>query len=198
MDPCTHPYLLHHHGQFIGDDPVELNRVMMPIFSFCSTRLHLNIVTAIKWTEGPDLDPKFQDRLDERLSWRGSTTGVDFGRDNWQNAQRTRLVRWANEHNGTASVLQSTKLRNDRVGEGRRLTKARLNPAMLDVSFAVCELEDCEILGDEFLVGRWQDEAAAANYKYILDVSIYCVLSRHDVDDDRRWMEMAGRVVIGS
>jgi hypothetical protein len=153
------------------------------MFTFCSTSMHYNIVTAIKWTEEPDVDPKFQDRLDERLSWRGRTTGVDFNWDNWKSSHRTRLVGWANERNGTASVLQSTKSRNDRVGEGRQVTKARLNPAMLDVTFVPnsCPPAICEILGDRF-EGNWQDAAAAGNYKYVLDVSIYCVLPQHNVD----------------
>ena len=156
----------------------------MPIFSFCSTSLHYNIVTAIKWDEEPDVDPKFQDRLDERLSWRGSTTGVDFNRDNWKSSHRVRLVGWAYERNGTAPVLQSMKSRNDRVGEGRQVPKARLNPAMLDVAFAGCEPDVCEILGDQFQTRHWQNAAAAANYKYTLDVSIYYVLLQHNVDDN--------------
>jgi hypothetical protein len=146
--------------------------------------MHNNIVAAVKWTEEPDVNPKFQDRLDERLLWRGGTTGVDFGGDNWKDSQRIRLVGWANERNGSVSVLRSTKSRNDRVDEGQQVTKARLNPAMLDVAFASCEPEVCDILGDRFEVRNWQDAAAAGNYKYVIDVSIYCVLPQHNIEDN--------------
>ena len=133
------------------------------------------------------MDPKFQDRLDERLSWRGSTTGIEYtGDKGWKSSHRIRLVGWANERNGTASVLQSTKSKNDRVGEERQITKARLNPAMLDVTFTAhpCSQAICEIIKEQFEFRNRQDAATAGNYKYVLDVSVYCVLLQFYVDDN--------------
>jgi len=86
-----------------------------------------------------------------------------------------RLVKWANERNGTVSVLQPRKSRNERVGPGKPTRKARLNPAMLDMTFVnkahQCVSAVCETIDEEFEFRRYQDQAAAANYKYILDVS---------------------------
>lgn len=182
MDPCSHPSLLHHHGQFLRHNPGPIpQQIMIPMFSYCSTSMHHNIVTAVKWTEDFDIDPKFHDRLDERLSWRGTTTGMQkakFVETRWRNLPRIRLVGWANERNGTAPVLPPTKLPNERVGEARPIAKARLNPAMLDVTFIgkphSCTQSVCEIIAEEFEFRDWQDEATAANYKYVLDVSNLC------------------------
>ena len=139
--------------------------------------MHHNIVSAVNWADPFDIDPDFPDRLDERLSWRGTTTGMEQTEDTmWRNLQRIRLVGWANERNGTASVLQPTKSKNERVGEGRSVSKARFNPAMLDVAFVgkpnSCVQPICDIIEKEFEFRKYQDAAMAANYKYVLDVSM--------------------------
>lgn len=203
MDPCSHPSLLRHHGQFLSyiKGPIP-DQVMIPIFSYCSTTMHNDIVSAFNSDNPPDIDPDFEDRLDERLSWRGSTTGMDQKEDmRWRNLPRFRLVQWANERNGTASVLRPTKSRNERVGEGKLVAKARLNPAMLDVTFVhkpewCTPPAVCEIIEEEFEFREYQDEAAAANYKYVLDVSTPCP-SWIGADNDARLMEMLGRPVLG-
>jgi len=178
MDPCAHPSLLHHVGQFLshGQGPTP-DQSMIPMFSYCSTTLHYSIHTAVKWTDNPlpEEDPKFQDRLDERLGWRGSTTGMWQAEDTaWRLSQRVRLVGWANERNGTAAVLQSTKSRNVRVGEGLPVAKARLNPTMLDITFIgkphSCKEPICRIMADEFEFRNPQGAVAAGNYKYVLDI----------------------------
>ena len=78
MDFCSHPSLLRHRGQLLSnfEGPIP-EQVMIPIFSYCSTTMHNNIVSAFKSGDPPDIDPDFEDRFDERLSWRGSTTGMD-------------------------------------------------------------------------------------------------------------------------
>jgi hypothetical protein len=179
MDPCSHPSLLHHHGQFLRGGQGHIpDQIMIPTFSFCSTSLDHDIVTAIKWTEelSPDINPKFQDRLDERLTWRGSTTGMWQAEDTkWRNGHRIRLVGWANERNGTVSVLQPTKSRNERVGEGQLVAKARLNPAMLDITFVgkphSCTDAVCETIEEELEFRNWRNPGVAGHYKYLLDVS---------------------------
>jgi hypothetical protein len=179
MDPCLHPSLLHHHGQFLRHNhgPIP-NQVLIPMFAYCSTSMHYNIISAFNSADPPVINPDFVDRLDERLLWRGTTTGMNITKGSrWRGLQRMRLVGWANERNGTVSVLQSTKSRSERVGPGKPITKARLNPAMLDVAFVnkahQCISAVCEIIDEEFEFRRYQDQAAAANYKYILDVSTH-------------------------
>ena len=112
-----------------------------------------------------------------------------------------RLVRWANEWNGTVSVLQSAKSRSERVGPGKPITKARLNPAMLDVAFVnkahQCISAVCETIDEEFEFRRYQDQAAAANYKYILDVSTHSYFLQFVLITFLRLMATGGRAVSG-
>src|SRR5882762_2473565 len=141
MDPCIHPSLLHHHGQFLthSHGPVP-DQIMIPQFSYSSTTLHNDIVPATPNNWIADVhhqdDPDYEDKLDERLLWRGTTTGM-FAASNtrWRSQQRMRLVAWANERNGTAFVLPPTK-KTERVGKGKLLPKSRLNPAMMDIAYA--------------------------------------------------------------
>jgi len=141
--------------------------------------MHHDILTAIRldWVDDilSDANPDFQDRLDERLSWRGTTTGIWHAEHTlWRSQHRIRLVQWANEHNGTVSVLRSTKSRHKRVGEGNPVSKARLNPAMLDVAFTgeprSCSKAVCKVIEAELQFRDWQNSTTAGTYKYVLDV----------------------------
>jgi hypothetical protein len=73
------------------------------------------------------------------------------------------------------SVLRSTKLRNEQVGEGQLISNVRLNPALLDVAFTgkphSCSEAICEVIQEEFKFRDWQSLAITGNYKYVLDVS---------------------------
>jgi len=203
MDPCLYPSLLHHHGQFFRHNhgPIP-NQVLIPMFAYCSTSMHYNIISAFNSADPPVINPDFVDRLDERLLWRGTTTGMNITEGSrWRGLQRMRLVRWANERNGTVSVLQSAKSRSERVGPGKPITKARLNPAMLDVAFVnkahQCISAVCETIDEEFEFRRYQDQAAAANYKYILDVSTHSYFLQFVLITFLRLMATGGRAVSG-
>lgn len=181
MDPCAHPSILHQHGQYLAmnEGPTPYQK-LIPQFSYCSTGMFHDIIpaTPINWVDDipRDTDPDFLDKVDDRLHWRGTSTGMwhDHGM-RWRGQQRTRIVKWANERNGTANVLRPTKTRNERVGEGDPTRRARLNPALMDVTFAGqpggCSPSVCEIMKKEFVFREMQDRAEAGNYKYVLDVS---------------------------
>jgi hypothetical protein len=173
------------------------------MFSYSSTTLHHDIVPAMHWVDEipPHIDLDFYDRLDERLSWRGTTTGIFQGEDTrWRSSHRIRLVGWANERNGTASVLQPTTSRNERVGEGKSVARSRLNPAMFDVAYVgnahSCTQAVCGIVQNEFEFREYQNEATAQNYKYVLDVSHPFHTLRIITDANLRSMEMLGRTAI--
>ena len=206
MDPCNHPSLLRHHGLFITFDTGPTpSKILKPKFSYCSTFLHNDIVPAVNWIDDipDDMDPDFRERLDDRLSWRGSTTGIwhgDYLR--WRDSQRIRLVGWAHERNGTASVLPPTKSRHEVVGTGIPVAKARLNPAMLDVAFVgkphTCDPPICDVVAAEFEFRDYQGEKMARNYKYVLDVSTVNCNSQINTYNNARSTETAGRAVINN
>jgi hypothetical protein len=206
MDPCNHPSLLLQHGQFLSQSQGPMpKQVMIPQFSYCSTSMHHDILTAIRldWVDDilSDANPDFQDRLDERLSWRGTTTGIWHAEHTlWRSQHRIRLVQWANEHNGTVSVLRSTKSRHKRVGEGNPLSKARLNPAMLDVAFTgeprSCSKAVCKVIEAELQFRDWQNSTTAGTYKYVLDVSTHFIILASALIKNVRSMETGGPVVL--
>lgn len=183
MDPCLHPSLLLQHGQFLAHHfgPVP-HRKMVPQFSYSSTMMHHDITTAmpINWVD--DItprtdDPEWEHKVDERLQWRGSNTGIWHAPHmRWRDAQRVRLMEWATKGYGTnVTVLPATQDALERVGPGAQVRKARYGPAMLDIAFAgqplSCEAETCDKLKQLFEYRPPQDMKAAGNYKYILDVS---------------------------
>ena len=187
MDPCLHPELFYHHGQFVSHElgPAP-QREMVPLFSFCSTTVHHNIriPTTYGWIE--DLlpradDPDWNDKLEERLGWRGSNTGIWHANGTrWRQSHRNFLVSSANELNGTTRVLLPTKSGSDQVGAPKEMRNSRLNPAIFDIFFAgkplACEEAICRLLETMFTWKKRQGPAEAGNYKYILDVGVWLLL----------------------
>lgn len=184
MDPCLHPILFHHHGQFLSHGPEggpEPQRDMVPEFGFCSTLLHHNIrmPSLYGWVE--DIhprahDPGWEDRIDDRLVWRGSNTGIWHSPHTpWRHSHRNFLVEVANTLNGTTEVLFPTGSEGERVGRPRMMRNARVNPAVMDVAFAgsplACAEETCPLLEEMFTWKEYQTIQEAGRYKYVLDVS---------------------------
>jgi hypothetical protein len=184
MDPCLHPGLLLLHGQFLSHrtGPVA-HRKLVPQFSYCSTLLHHDIMPAMPINWIADIlprsdDPEWEWKIDDRLQWRGSNTGMwhDVG-TRWRDAQRARLVEWATMgYENNLTVLMPT-LQGERVGRGVEMKKGRLGPAMLDVFFAgqplSCATETCELLKGMFEYRQPHNIKTAGGYKYILDVSSF-------------------------
>ncbi|KAG6884641.1 hypothetical protein C0993_009358 [Termitomyces sp. T159_Od127] len=183
MDPCLHPSLLLLHGQFLSHNkgPVP-HRFMPPQFSYSPTALHHDITPAmpINWIEdlAEDWNPKWEERRDERLFWRGSNTGIWHARDTrWKEAQRARTVMWAGTRGagegGNGTILKAGK-EDQRVGKGETAKWARWVPAMLDIAFVgepgSCTPELCEELKKMFEWRRPVDMIASGDYKYVLDI----------------------------
>jgi len=128
-------------------------------------------------------DPEWEDKLDKRLLWRGVNTGIwHASHTRWREAQRVRMVNWANDLNGTTLVLKGTKSSWEKVGSAVEMGKDRINPGMLDVMFAgepsSCEPEVCKELEVMFDWRKRQGLKAAGNYKYVLDVDGHAWSSR--------------------
>ncbi|KIJ63998.1 glycosyltransferase family 90 protein [Hydnomerulius pinastri MD-312] len=182
MDVCNHPTLLRQHGQLLshGIGPGSLHSIV-PQFSYSSTSLHMDIhvTPTLSWVDDIPRrdDPKFEDKADRRLLWRGAETGIrhDHTKE-WRLSHRDRLVAWANELNGTTRVLRSPVSETERVGSGEDIQMSSLNPAMLDIAFAGQPLscskskDQCELLLASYEWRPKQSIAEAGQYKYIMDV----------------------------
>lgn len=184
MDPCQNPELLVTHSQFLShrEGPFP-EQILVPRFSHCGTLLHHDIRPPIPygWTSGDDAeangDVPWTRKVDERLNWRGRTTGLYASPDTfWMHSQRQRLVTLTNTMEGNVSVLRVPVDASSPAGEVQQLRKARVNPAWTDVAFvekAIACKEDtgtCKIMEDIFEFrksqGRWEE----GKYKFILDV----------------------------
>ncbi|KAJ7678062.1 glycosyl transferase family 90-domain-containing protein [Mycena polygramma] len=180
MNPCLHPRHFWYHGQFLshGKGPTP-QREMVPEFSYCSSHIHHNIriPTPYGWVDDiPRADnPEWDDKIDERVLWRGSNTGISYSdRTRWKNSHRISLLRIANELKGTISILSPLKSDTEPVGEPIEVRRSRLNPGIMDVAFAgdpmMCDPETCKTLQKLFPWRRRQSAQEAGEYKYVIDV----------------------------
>ncbi|KAJ7845463.1 hypothetical protein B0H13DRAFT_2095172 [Mycena leptocephala] len=181
MNPCLHPRHFWHHGSFLsyGRGPTPGSE-MVPEFSHCSSNIHHNIriPTPYGWVEDilpRSNDPEWDDKVDERVLWRGSNTGISYSaRTRWKNSHRIGLMRIANDLKGTMPILSPLKSDTEPVGEPIEIRKSRLNPGIMDVAFAgdpiMCDPETCRHLQNIFPWRRRQSEKEAGDYKYVIDV----------------------------
>jgi len=155
---------------------------MVPEFSYCSTTIHHNIRFPLPYGWIDDIyprtdDPEFEDKLDERLLWRGSNTGMfHSSKSRWDHSHRDFLVAFSNLLEGTLKVLPPNRATNEVLGELKELRMSRLNPAMMDIAFAgkpiACSPGTCELLEEIYPWRGRQSIQEAGNYKYVLDVSL--------------------------
>lgn len=193
MSPCDHPHLLilsgalsnfHSPAQFGPSPWPELT----PIFSMSSTFLNFDILhpAAEAWMGADDLSrefggedkvPTWDDMFDDRLLWRGSTTGAQFSPQKpwWNMSQRIRLVEMATRRGGETRVLFPHLDPNAPVGFGHTLKYNNLNAAFMDVAFSgqpnQCDGKICDVIGNMFEFRKRMSFPEAGGYKYILDVS---------------------------
>jgi len=189
MDPCQNPELLVTHSQFLAHRAGPFpEQILVPRFSHCGTLLHHDIRPPIQygWTSGDDAeengDVAWSQKVDERLNWRGRTTGLYAAPDTfWPHSQRHRLVTLTSTMEGNVSVLRVPVDASSPVGEVLQLRMARVNPAWTDIAFvekAIACKEDtgtCQMMEDMFEFRKAQGRREEGKYKFILDVSVTAV-----------------------
>ncbi|KIL62815.1 glycosyltransferase family 90 protein [Amanita muscaria Koide BX008] len=177
MDPCLHPEHFYHHGQFLShNEGPQPQPTLFPEFAYCSTMLHHNIriPNPYSWVNDSK-DADWDDKVDERLLWRGRNTGMfQSEQSRWQPSHRIFLVQHTNELNGTLPILFPTHNESERVGAPKHYRKARVNPAMMDTAFVdtpiSCTPAVCEKLPKMYNWRGRQTHAEAGRYKYVIDV----------------------------
>ncbi|KAL5501707.1 hypothetical protein ACEPAH_8967 [Sanghuangporus vaninii] len=190
MDPCYHPQHIITHGTFLplGAGP-KPQRFPAPLVSNCASPLHADIraTSMAQSSEFAHEDPRWEDKDDDRLFWRGTPTGMWHHQNvNWRASQRVRLVNitrtaaaghmfeW--EPEPYISFLDPTPESDEPVGEAGRHARRRVNRALMDVSFSGpvtgCEGIVCDTMASQL---SWSshvpsDAHGAGRYKYVLDV----------------------------
>ena len=200
MNPCTNPSLLTTHGQFLshGTGPFP-QRTLVPRFSLCSTLLHHDIRPPVPYGWRYELDPDpysdgafegdlpWERKVDERLGWRGRTTGISASpKSLWVHGHRARLVTFASALEGNVSVLRVHRNAGDGtggeetvpVGEPETVRLASVNPAWMDVAFSgraiSCDRSGgtCDEMEKLWEFRRIQEKHEEGRYKFIFDVSL--------------------------
>lgn len=191
MDPCYHPQLISMHASLVswGAGPAP-DRFPSPQLSNCATLLHADIraTSLAQAAEFSEDDPRWEDKDDDRLFWRGTPTGM-WHHDgvNWRQSHRVRLVNYTgaimdrklldpNSDFYYVSFLRPTESADIPVGEPESYARYRLNDAFMDVSFVSpvsgCEGTVCDVFAQELPWGERVEAGprGAGRYKYLFDV----------------------------
>ncbi|ORY32301.1 glycosyl transferase family 90-domain-containing protein [Naematelia encephala] len=176
MDPCNHPTTAHLAGFLSGHGKGPgPGKAVYPAMAMCKTGLHSDVlaVSMEAWTEDVGVDPPWEGKED-RLLWRGSTTGIYFNtRSPWNISQRVNLVSRTAQRNGHIPVLDITDPLEPVLGPVDT-SLAELNGELMDVGFSgqamQCDPEVCAKVNKEYNFGSWKDWNASNKYKYLLDI----------------------------
>ncbi|KAK8865940.1 hypothetical protein IAR55_001089 [Kwoniella newhampshirensis] len=177
MDPCIHPTLTHLVGFLSGHGkgPGPSTEIY-PVLAMCKTTLHADVlaVSMEAWTEDVGNDPAWEDKIDDRMLWRGKTTGIYF-KDGvpWNISQRINLVSRAAQTTGHIPMLDITSP-SDPVGMAKDTPLAQLNADLMDVAFVdqaiQCDKKVCAIVEQNYKFGGRKNWKEGNNYKYLLDI----------------------------
>lgn len=150
-----------------------------------TTPLHSDILAVAPemWTDSVGEDPLWEDKSQEELLWRGTTTGTRMEEKMpWKLSQRLRLVAQTNQQQGTYGVLRSFDEQSP-IGDELKVNAKELNERLMNIGFsgepAQCTPEVCEEIAKEYAFRERQTWEEANQWKYILDVSpevLLCVL----------------------
>lgn len=176
MDICHHPEYLNLHSLTsnynLGPAPVDL----WPLFSMCKTQMYSDIlITPLEqWEDHSGTDFDWERKSQNKLFWRGSTTGSRYDRSTlWRPSQRTRLNALSNQKSGTLSVFEA-----DASGKACQSnhSAASLTSKFYDVAFTgepvQCDTADgtCAAVKRAYHFGDTKTREEANAYKYLLDV----------------------------
>ena len=214
-----HPALLTTHGQFLSHKTGPFpQRTLVPRFSLCATMLHHDIRPPLPygWAFDSDSDQieaeddgAFQGdvpwdrKSNDRLGWRGRTTGMYASPDSWwTNGHRARLVTLTNAVEGNVSVLPVPEsgpgAETSPVGEPEDVPLAQAN-AWMDIAFTDhpigCDEQGgtCDEMAQLWTFGEVQQAHEEGQYKFILDVRVPLGAWRV-FDLMARWTETGGQV----
>ncbi|KAG9026633.1 Glycosyltransferase Family 90 domain containing protein [Tulasnella sp. JGI-2019a] len=178
MDPCLHPSHVHlndvlkNHG--IG--PIA-SETLHPFFTTRTSRLHSDILIATNesWVDNIEGDRDWDDKTDERLVWRGRTTGGHSNEQNyWRLSQGARLVELTNRREGEVDVIRSPSGVQHAHRSYDELDLKWANENYMDVGFVdqavQCSEETCEVMGRDLAFKPHMGSEEIAQYKYLMDI----------------------------
>lgn len=194
MDPCNTPDLvaLSTMADVVGEP--RIGRTFFPQFARSKTLLHADVLgTPLEDALHEEPDPiSWSEKQDQRMMWRGRTTGRGSSKDwdVWRHAQRLRLVELTNRTNGTVPVLVPPK-NDDESTSGSNAPKPTtatntaeapatkmIELAELNKFFDVglvdtvqCQDDICDKIWANYAMKELIYPQRGQHYKYVMDVS---------------------------
>ena len=173
-DVCMLPSLENTFGFFDRPNAYSVVHDLFPIFSQSKISTYQDIlypspwywVEKVKYNESKDMS---WHQKDEKLYWRGSTTG-GYSRDGgWRRQHRQRIVSIMNAPDKALVLQSSTDGTNWTVREVERNSFRDI----IDVKFShvgQCDDDDCDAQREFFQIVEAADQQDAWKYKHLLDV----------------------------
>jgi hypothetical protein len=158
MDICQHPEIMPIHG--FTTAPGTNAGPLVPLFTFAKTNIHSDIlVTPLEQYSDTYIgfDPDFMDKKENKVLWRGSTTGADFdSHSDWRASQRSRLHFMTHERHGFKEVLvleeeeETSGVDGEGIVREKSMEIEKMNRDYMDISFSggpvQCDKETCALL----------------------------------------------------
>ncbi|KZV84064.1 hypothetical protein EXIGLDRAFT_727686 [Exidia glandulosa HHB12029] len=151
-------------------------RDLIPAFTMSKTTLHADILgIPVEGVQDADDNVPWAQKTDNRVLWRGSTTGMTHAPHTpWNMSQRERFVQLANRREGSIPILPPTANEDDVVGEPEEWDFAALNDAYFDVAFTAAiqcsEPAICEHIRKEYKMGKNVYTEEAKTFKFVADL----------------------------
>ena len=176
MNPCQTPLLAHISTLLDHPQGLTPSKAFIPEFTRSKTLLHsgiMGIPTEDRMKEPEDTIP-FRDKKDDRLLWRGRTTGVDMQPDRaWNMSHRLRFVEFANRMDGHTWVLPPPKKLEDSVRPAKKWGLRELNNWFFDAAFVnatQCAPQICKEIKEKYRMEKMMYPDQEKHYKYVMDM----------------------------
>ncbi|KAG9026634.1 Glycosyltransferase Family 90 domain containing protein [Tulasnella sp. JGI-2019a] len=182
MDPCLHPSHAHLNGMLKnhGIGPMA-SEALYPFFTMCTSSLHSDILIVANegWVEDVEDDPDWDEKTDERLAWRGRTTGSLADKQNlWKLSQRVRLVELTNRKESEVDVIRSPHASKSQQAQQRSSYDALdlkwANENLMDIGFVdeaiQCTEEICKVMERDLAFKPLMSSEEMVQYKYLMDI----------------------------
>jgi hypothetical protein len=176
QDICMSPSLRETFGFFDRPNAFNIVQDLFPVFSQSKISSFQDILypspwywaTRVGYIEEKDID---WERKENKLYWRGSTTGGFSRNGGWRRQHRQRVVRKINAPD-RAKILVNRGAETDPNWVAEEVNRKDFSPIM-DVKFShvgQCDPGDCDAQNDYFEIVDKADQQDAWKYKYLLDM----------------------------
>jgi len=175
-DICQSPSLSETHGFFDRPNAFNIVHDLFPIFSQSKMSSYSDILYPSPWywsgkvPYNQSLDMDWEEK-EEKIYWRGSTTG-GFSRDGgWRRQHRQHVVQKVNAKD-KAKILENRGHGSEQDWRVKQVPRSDFKD-IFDVHFShvgQCDPGDCEAQKEYFDLREAADQQEAWKYKYLLDM----------------------------